>query len=154
VTLPPVQVRDVAAMRAATTTYAGPPEGVGAAFEALERWVAERGLFPAGPFIAAYESLGEAGPVVPDVRAELMIPLTRLPDDEGAVRCRKVPTLRAACVMFDGAMDARFRAVHEELFAWVDAAGMERDGTAHHHAYIRTGRGLGHWTVEIRVPVG
>jgi len=140
-------------MRAACTEYVGPPEGVGAAFEGLETWVADRGLFPAGPFIAAYDALGSATPTVPEVHAQLMIPLTRLPEGEGPIVCRRVPSVRAACVMFDGAMDARFRRAHEDLFAWVDARGLAREGTAHHHAYIRTGRGLAHWTVEIRVPL-
>ena len=147
-----VQLRDVAAMRVATFSYEGAPEGVGEAFETLERWVKERGLFAAGPLVARYPELATA-PAAGTVRAELMIPLTRLPQAADGVCCERVPTFRAACAMFDGAMDARFRQSHEELFAWVDAAGLTRAGTAHDHAYIRTGRGLGHWTVEIRVPV-
>jgi len=147
------QVRDLPAMRAAVLAYEGPPDGVGSAFERLEAWVAEQGLFAAGPLIAAYAGLESASPVLPVVRAELMIPLTRLPPSGGDIEGRRVPSVRAACLMFDGAMDARFRATHEELFAWIDAQGLQRDGTAHHHAYIRTGSGLGHWTVEIRVPV-
>jgi effector-binding domain-containing protein len=150
----PVQVRDLAAMRVAMVSYSGPPGDVGVAFERLTDWVEQRGLFPAGPLIAAYRALPAAADgAMPDVQAELMVPLTRLLEDEGDVRCVRVPSMRAACVMFDGAMDARFRVAHEGLFAWIDARELTREGTAHHHAYIRTGRGLGHWTVEIRVPV-
>ena len=151
----PVQVRDVAAMRAAVVLYSGPREELGACFDRLARWVQERDLFAAGPHIASYRDLPDVVPtaVLPDVHAELMIPLTRLPESEGDVRCVRVPTVRAACVMYDGAMDAGFRAAHDGLFAWIDAQGLVRDGTRHQHAYIRTGRGLGHWTVEIRVPL-
>lgn len=146
----PIQVRDIPAMRVASLPYQGAAAEVGEAFGVLERWVADRGLFAAGPLVAAFDALPEGAT---GVCAELRMPLTRLPPSEDGVVCRRVPSERCACVLFDGAMDARFRAVHDRLLAWVDARGFQR-GEAVHHAYIRTGRGVGEWTVEIRVPLG
>ncbi len=153
----PVQVRDLPAMRAAYMNYSGPPAGVGAPFELLQRFVTAEGIGPAGPLMASYPHLkdaAQAGKARADIEAMLLVPITRLaePEIEG-ILTRRFASLRAACLVFSGPMDAAFRQYHLDLFAWMDARGLPRAGTQHQHAYLSKQDTSAHWTVEIRVPI-
>ncbi len=150
--LVPVQVRDLPAMRVAQVAYAGEPAGIGAAFERVNQFALERGIGPCGPLMGVYPRIGD--PIDP-IDALVRVPVTRLLDVEPApgVETLRLARQRAACLMFNGLMGPEFREVHFDLFAWMDAQGLPRAGTAHQHAYIAgTGPGSA-WTVEIRVPI-
>jgi effector-binding domain-containing protein len=64
--------------RHATTVHVGPYEGLGAAYEALEAWVAERGGVPAGDPWEIYESDPNAQPDPATWRTQVLMPF-RLP---------------------------------------------------------------------------
>ena len=148
----PVQVRDLPAMRVAQVEYAGPAAAVGAAFDRVNRFVLEQGIGPCGPLIGMYARIAEPGA---DVEALVHVPVTRLldVDPEPDIRTLRLTRQRAACLMFSGAMGPEFRQHHFDLFAWMDAQGLPRAGTAHHHAYIAGTGAASAWTVEIRVPI-
>jgi hypothetical protein len=179
-----VQVRDLPAMRVAERRFVGPPAELGRAFQDLLAFVEAQGIAPAGPLIAAFPRLMEHRPgadpaSLPAVEVLARIPLSRLPDEglrpRGAafagaaarpgpaaglssVITRRVPAERAATVFWQGPMDpgdGRFRQLHLDLFAWMDAHALPRSGTAHEHAYVSGGSAEGsEWVIEIRVPVG
>ena len=146
-----VQLRDIPAMRVARLRYAGPPAAIGAAFTRVTDFAVRHGVGPCGPVLGEFPRL-ETGVEV--IEARVCVPLTRLPDsDEADIEAVRLPRLRAACLIYAGPMTAEFRQRHLDLFAWMDARGVPRAGTAHQHAYL-AGSGAGsEWTVEIRVPV-
>lgn len=148
----PVQVRDLPGMRVAEAEYSGPAVGVGGTFDRVNRFVLEQGIGPCGPLLGVYAQIGEPGS---DVEALVRVPVTRLLDGEPepGIRTLRLPRQRAACLMFSGLMGPEFRQLHFDLFAWMDAQGLPRAGTAHHHAYIAGTGASSSWTVEVRVPI-
>ncbi len=147
----PVQVRDLPAMRVATMTWEGPPARIGEGFTRVTEFAVRHGVGPVGPLIGQYPRLasGEA-----TIAARLLVPLTRtVTSDDDAIETLRIKRQRAACVMYSGAMDERFRQMHLDLFDWMDASALPRNGTAHHHAYIAGTKDSPTWTVEIRVPI-
>jgi effector-binding domain-containing protein len=61
----------------ATTVHVGPYEGLGAAYEALEAWVAERGGEPAGDPWEIYESDPTEQPDPATWRTQVILPFRR-----------------------------------------------------------------------------
>jgi len=147
----PVQVRDIPAMRVARLGYRGAPADIGRAFDRVTTFAVRHGVGPVGPLIGVYPELVVGAEAI---EAEVLVPLTRLAEsDDPDVETVRLPRLRAACLMYSGPMDARFRQRHQQLFAWLDAHDMPRVGTVHHHAYISMSEGAAEWTIEIRVPL-
>ena len=136
------------------------PEHVGILKQGVAAWNAWRDDNPDIRPDLCGANLGEANLINANLRgadiieANILVPMTRLPEsDDPDVETVRLPRLRAACSMYAGPMGPEFRRRHAALFAWMDARGVPRKGTAHHHAYL-AGRGaVGDWTVEIRVPV-
>lgn len=147
----PVQVRDIPAMRVARLQWSGAPAAIGEAFERVTAFAVRHGVGPVGPLVGMYPQIADGAE---RIEAEIQVPLTRLVEsDDEAIETLRVPRCRAACLMYNGPMDARFRLEHGALFDWMDARGLPRTGTAHHHAYITGTSSSAEWTVEIRVPV-
>jgi len=149
-----VQVRDLPAMRIAARVHDAPAQELDQTVEALHRFVSSEGVGPAGPVMVVYphwtDLWGDEGATLP-VLAEVQLPVTRLvASDE--VETRRIPSTRAACVIYQGVLGPAFRACHTTLFHWVEAQGLVRKGTTHHHAYLAQGPGPA-WTIEIRVPL-
>ena len=129
-----VQLRDIPAMRVARLRYAGPPADIGVAFTRVTDFAVRHGVGPCGPVMGVFPKLVEG---VDELEAEVCAPLTRLPEsDEADVQTLRLPRSRAACLIYSGPMTAEFRQRHLDLFAWMDARGVPRDGTAHQHAYL------------------
>jgi effector-binding domain-containing protein len=144
----PVQVRDLPRARVARVAYTGPAAAIGDALERAQSFAVRHGVGPCGPAEASFEAIAPPGE---DVRATVSVPLTRLPEDGDGVELLRLPRRRAACLLFTGPLGPRFRAMHLELFAWMDQRGLPRAGTAHEHAYIANDEQG--WTIEIRVPI-
>jgi hypothetical protein len=66
----PVEVGTLPGGRAASLIYQGSYEGLGAAYDAVEQWVAEHGHTPSGPPWESYLD----GPDVPNPRTEVCQP--------------------------------------------------------------------------------
>lgn len=153
-----VQVRDLPALRAACMPYVGPAKAISAPFERLQHFVTKAGIGPAGPLLCSFACLTDNIPGQSQqgghIEALLMVPTTRLIEDcDEDIDTRRLPSQRAACLLYSGPMDSSFRQRHLELFSWLDAAKLNRDGTAHQHAYLSREKHSGHWTIEIRVPI-
>lgn len=148
----PVQVRDLPAARVAELQYEGDAAGIGAAFDRVNRFVLEHEIGPCGPLLGVYARIGEPGD---PVHARVQVPVTRLLDSspDPDIRTYRLSRTRAACLMYTGLMGPPFRQHHFDLFAWMDANGLPRAGTTHHHAYVAGTGGASTWTVEIRVPI-
>lgn len=147
----PVQVRDLPAMRVARMAWEGPPSGIGAGFERVTEFAIRHGVGPVGPLVGRYPHLERGAQTI---AAQLLVPLTRTVDsDEDGIDTVRLPRQRAACLMYSGPMNDEFRQMHLDLFGWMDARGLPRNGTAHQHAYIAGTAASPTWTVEIRVPV-
>jgi len=145
----PVQVRDLPRARVAQATFTGPAAAIGQSLQRLEAFAVREGIGPCGPSTASFDSIAAPGQ---DVTARLAVPLTRLPDDaDPGIELLRTPRCRAACLLFVGPLGPGFRSRHLDLFAWLDARGMPRTGTAHEHAYIANDDSG--WTIEIRVPI-
>jgi effector-binding domain-containing protein len=69
-----VHASSLPAGRQARTVHLGPYEGLGAAYEALEAWVAERGGEPAGDPWEVYESDPNAQPDPATWRTQVLLP--------------------------------------------------------------------------------
>jgi effector-binding domain-containing protein len=146
-----VQLRDIPAMRVAMLRYRGAPAAIGKAFQRVTDFAVRHGVGPCGPILGAYPRLAEGAS---EIEAEVFVPLSRLPEpDEPDIEPLRLPRSRAACLVYSGPMNVEFRKRHLALFAWMDARGVPRAGTAHQHAYL-AGTGVdSEWTVEIRVPI-
>jgi len=147
----PVQVRDVPAMRVARMTWEGPPARIGEGFERVTEFAVRHGVGPVGPLMGFYPRLVRGASTI---AAQLLVPLTRIVEtDDDAIETVRLVRRRTACLMYSGPMNDEFRQQHLALFAWMDAHGLPRNGTAHQHAYIAGTAASPTWTVEIRVPV-
>jgi len=146
-----VQLRDIPAMRVARLRYDGSPGDIGSAFTRVTDFAVRHGVGPCGPVLGVFPRLVEG---VSRIDAVVCAPLTRLPEsDDPEIETLRLPRSRAACLMYSGPMTAVFRQRHLDLFAWMDARGVPREGTAHQHAYLAGTGPDSEWTVEIRVPV-
>ncbi len=148
-----VDLRDLPAMRIAALPYRGPADRIQATIDRLAAFVKEHGAGPAGPLEIVFGALNplDAQPNHP-IDAEIRLPITRLIEG-AAVETRRIPSLPAACMLISQPLDRHFLQLHETLFAWLDARGLHRMGETHHHAYLGHNAALGHWTIEIRVPL-
>ena len=146
-----VQLRDIPGMRVARLRFRGPPAQIGRAFTRVTDFAVRHGVGPCGPVLGVFPRLAEG---VDEIDAEVCAPLTRLPEsDEPELETLRLPRSRAACLIYSGPMTSAFRQRHLDLFAWMDARGVPRAGTAHQHAYLAGTSPDSDWTVEIRVPV-
>ena len=153
-----VQVRDLPSLRAACMPYIGPANEISRHFQRLEAFVAKTGIGPAGPLLCSFTGLidnsSSKNHQEPNINAVLMVPVTRLVDDcDDGIKTQRLPSQRAACLLYSGPMDSSFRQRHLDLFTWLEAAELQHKGTAHQHAYLSREQHSDHWTVEIRVPI-
>jgi hypothetical protein len=138
--------------------YIGPANEISAHFQRLEAFVAKAGIGPAGPLLCSFTGLIDNSPSKnhqeDNINAVLMVPITRLIDDCGdGINTQRLSSQRAACLLYSGPMNSLFRQRHLDLFAWLEAAELQHNGTAHQHAYLSREQQGDHWTVEIRVPI-
>ncbi len=160
----PIELRTVPRMRVARCFWTGPAGQLGAALRRVEDAARSRGVGPVGVSIAVFPrqvvaSVDASGSVViPPLHAELRVPVSNtaplVPGVDGApdVEFVRVDRVRAACRLYSGQVGVSLREAQEEIFAWMDAAGLPRHGTRHHHAYMPNVH-PGAITVELRVPI-
>ena len=152
-----VQVREIPAQRMLTLSFSGPPGALGESVARLTGYALEQDVGPCGPTVARYPRfLAEpdaGGSEAPEeIEAELLVPVRGRPEAEDYALVQ-VDRLQVACINYSGPLDGEFRRAHEDLFAWMDAHGVPRAGTAHAHAYLAGHQGAPEWSVEIRVPI-
>ncbi|MCO4769774.1 MAG: hypothetical protein KDA24_07055 [Deltaproteobacteria bacterium] len=158
----PIELRTVPRMRVARLFYAGSSSGLGPALKEVEAAARLRGVGPVGVAIALFPaqataSLDTEGRLqVPTLHAELRVPVSNTAEsvarEGGSIEFVRVDRFRAACRVYSGPVGVALRHAQEEMFAWIDDAGLVRHGTRHHHAYMPNVE-PGEISLEIRVPV-
>lgn len=156
-----IELRTVPRMRVARCFYEGDARGLGPALKEVEDAARRRGVGPVGVSIAMFPRWVEAvtaadGSVrVPPLYAELRVPVSNVAEpvlDGLPIEFVRVDRFRAVCRLYSGPVGTSLRLAQEEMFAWIDRAGLQRHGTRHHHAYMPNVH-PGEISVELRVPV-
>lgn len=156
-----IEVRTVPRMRVARCFYEGDARGLAPALKQVEDAARSRGVGPVGVSIVMFPRWVEAvaapdGSVhVPPIYAELRVPVSNVAEPVMAdlpIEFVRVDRFRAACRLYSGPVGAALRDAQQEMFAWIDKAGLHRHGTRHHHAYMPNVH-PGEISLELRVPV-
>jgi len=158
----PIELRTVPRMRVARCFYEGDARGLGPALKQVEEAARLRRVGPVGVSIAVFPAWVEAvttedGSVrVPPLFAELRVPVSNVAETvaDAAIPIEfvRVDRFRAVCRLYSGPAGSALRRAQEEMFAWIDKAGLQRHGTRHHHAYMPNVH-PGEISLELRVPV-
>ena len=160
----PIELRTIPRMRVARCFFQGRSQDLGPTLLKVEEAARTRGVGPVGVSIIVFPAhhtadMDQEGRVlIPTIHAELRVPVSNtaalVPGEDGTpdVEFVRVDRFRAACRLYSGPVGGALREAQEEMFAWIDKAGLLRHGTRHHHAWMPNVH-PGEITLEIRVPV-
>jgi len=160
----PIELRMVPRMRVARCYWNGRAGELGPALHRVRDAAKLRGVGPVGVSMAIFPeqivaSVDHDGHVlIPRLNAELRVPVSNTAalvhgeDGQPDIEFVRVDRFRAACRLYSGQVGVSLREAQEEIFSWMDAAGLARHGTRHHHAYMPNVL-PGEITLELRVPI-
>lgn len=159
-----IEMRMVPRMRVARCYWHGPAGELGPALQRVQDAARLRGVGPVGVAMAIFPEQvvacidSDGNVLIPSLHAELRVPVSNTAalvpgeTDEPDIEFVRVDRFRAACRLYSGHVNVSLREAQEEIFTWMDAAGLPRHGTRHHHAYMPNVH-PGEITLELRVPV-
>ncbi len=159
-----IELRTIPRMRVARCFFQGRSQDLGPMLLKVEEAARTRGVGPVGVSIIVFPAhhTADMDPdgrvLMPTIHAELRVPVSNtaalVPGEDGApdVEFVRVDRFLAACRLYSGPVGGALREAQEEMFAWIDKAGLLRHSTRHHHAWMPNVR-PGEITLEIRVPV-